>query len=540
MDELALRRKIVIMLALVASIMFASLNQTTLGTALPRIVAEIGGMDQYSWVLSAFMLASTVSGALIGKLSDIFGRKPFLVAGLLLFMTGCLLCGLSSSIEELIAFRTLQGFGGGIIMASSLTAVGDLFTPRERGRWQGIIGSAFAISSIAGPALGGYIVEVADWHWVFWVFLPLGLAALGLIWWLFPSVPRRRRESIDYAGMAFLTVFVVALLITLSRVGGETPLRSPFVLAALGIAVLALVLFLRTETRVPHPMLPLGLFRNPSFVLPNLTILAAQFAMFGVIMYLPLYVQVVLGLAASVSGYVTSPLMIAMVCASSVSGQIVTRTGKYKKQAVLGMAAMCAGMFLLSRLGPDAPVAEVIAFIVISGLGMGTVVPILNVTVQNAVPDRLLGVATSTMQLFRQFGGTIGVTVAGSYITASTASGMRALAERHGLDPAIAAEWSDPQLLVDRDRLRELAAEAAASPGGDAGTAAAELAAALPGALSDAIGGAFAIGFGFGLVSLVLVAGLKEVPLRSYRTRDEEEPPGGVPGPGRNVPASGG
>lgn len=534
MEELALRRKIIIMLALMASMMFASLNQTIIGTALPRIVSEIGGMNHYSWVLSIFMLSSTVAGALVGKLSDLYGRKPFIVAGILVFMAGCLLCGFSRTIIQLIVFRAIQGLGGGIIMSTSMTAVGDLFTPRERGRWAGMVGSVFAISSIAGPALGGYIVEFADWHWVFWIFLPLGVVALSMIWWLFPSVPKRRNEKIDFKGMAYLVAFVVPLLLALSRIGGDTSWRSPAVLVSLGAALVALFLFVRTERRAPHPMMPLHMFRNRSFVASNLAIMASQFGMFGVIMYMPLYVQGVLGLSAAVSGYVTSPLMVSMVFASAISGQIVTRTGRYKKQAMLGMAVMCFGLFLLTRLEADASVASVVSRIVLIGLGMGITNPILNVSVQNSVPDRMLGVATSTMQLFRQIGSTIGVTVAGSFITANAADRMREYSERAGLDADRAAELSDPQILVNKERLEELAADFSTPDG----TSFETIIAALRDSLNDAVSGAFVIGLVMAFIAFGMVSTMKEVPLRNYRTRDED-PPQDAPVGGGNVPASG-
>src|SRR5690606_25392853 len=350
MEHLSKRKKITILIAIMVSLLFVSLNQTIVGTALPRIVADLGGMDLFNWVFTIFMLTSSVTAILVGKLSDLYGRKPFVLAGLTLFIAGSFLCGTADTILQLILYRGLQGFGGGMIMSTAFTSVGDLFPPRERGRWQGLMSASFGLAGVFGPTLGGYIVDHLEWHWVFCVFLPFGLVALVLIIRLCPSATDRRREKVDYVGSLFLTLTIVPMLLAFSWAGNRYDWLSFEILGLFGFTLIALAAFLWIEVRASSPVLPLDLFRNSIFTISNIVGLLTGMGMFGTIMYTPFFVQGVQGVSATSSGFIMMPMTLSMVIASTVSGQIISRTGRYKKLALFGLAVMAAGLFSMSRM----------------------------------------------------------------------------------------------------------------------------------------------------------------------------------------------
>ena len=270
MEHLEMRRKVIIMLSIMSAMLFAALNQTIVGTSLPKIIADLGGIEYYSWVFTIFMLTSSITAILVGKLSDIYGRKPFILLGIGVFTAGSLLCGISGSILELILYRGVQGFGGGMIMSTAFTAVGDLFPPRERGRWQGIMSSVFGLASVFGPTLGGYIVDHFHWHWVFWIFLPFGLVAFAAIYFLFPSVERKEKESIDYTGSLLLTLTMVPLLLSFTWAGNQYDWASPEIIGLFAVTIVAFFLFVLTEKRVSSPVLPLDMFKNKVFTVSNI------------------------------------------------------------------------------------------------------------------------------------------------------------------------------------------------------------------------------------------------------------------------------
>lgn len=506
------------MIAVLGAMLFASLNQTIVGTALPRIASVLDGMDYYSWVFTVYMLASTVTGALVGKLSDIFGRKPFILAGIVVFIIGSFLCGLSQTFVQLILFRIVQGLGAGVIMSTSFTAVGDLFPPRERGRWQGVMGSVFGVSSVLGPALGGYIVDNADWHWVFWVFLPLGLVALLLIWTLYPSVPRRDGEKVDYLGSLLLTACVVPLLLAFSWGGTRYDWDSPQLIGWLAAAAIALMLFIAAERKASGPVLPLQLFKNSIFTLSNLSSFLVGAAMFGTIMYMPMFVQGVQGISATLSGYVLMPITLSMVISGAVGGQFVTRTGKYKGIALSGLAAMACGLLLASTMTENTPIWLAIVYMIVVGSGLGIANPILTLTVQNAVPDRQLGVATASTQLFRQLGGTLGVSLLGTVMNQRVAARMAvttpaAAADGGNLDPEWLQQWHNTQLLVDPDKLEQVRSQLPETALG----AFVETLEALRGALEYGLSGTFLWSASAVLAALTMMFWLKEIPLRTGR-----------------------
>jgi EmrB/QacA subfamily drug resistance transporter len=465
MEHLDHRKKVTIMIAIVSAMLFAALNQTIVGTALPKIVSVLGGMEYFNWVFTVYMLTSSVMAILVGKLSDIYGRKPFILTGIGVFVIGSLLNGLSDSIIELIIYRGIQGIGGGMIMSTSFTAIGDLFAPREQGRWQGVMAGSFGLASVFGPTLGGWIVDHLPWGWVFWVFLPFGLVAFALIWKLFPSIPKKEGESVDYWGSLLLTLTIVPMLLAFSWAGSKFAWGSVQTIGLFAVSALALIIFILIERVVKSPVLPLGLFGNSIFTFSNLIGFMMGAGMFGAIMYMPFFVQGVMGTSATMSGYVTMPLTLSLVLASSLSGNLITRTGKYKALAFTSMILMGVGMLLLSFMNTETTTWVAILYMIIVGFGLGVGMPVFTVTVQNAVERHMLGVATASTQLFRQLGGTIGVAIMGTILSIGMQDRMTSLAaqaQKMDLSKLSANEQQvltalkSPQALMDSEKIGEM------------------------------------------------------------------------------------
>ncbi|MFD2169713.1 MDR family MFS transporter [Tumebacillus lipolyticus] len=527
MEELDKRTKTMIMLAIMASMLFASLNQTIVGTALPRIIAELGGMEYYSWVFTIYMLTSSVTGLLVGKLSDMYGRKPFILFGLLLFMIGAFLTGTSQTIVQMIIYRGLQGLGGGFIMSTAFSAVGDLFPPRERGKWQGLLGAVFGMSAVIGPFLGGYIVDNAEWKWVFWVNLPIGVIAFLLIWRLFPKVAGRSGGRIDYLGAILVTAFLVPLLLAFSWGGSKYAWDSGMIITLFGVAAAALLLFIWAEIRAEQPVLPMSLFKNGIFVVSNMIGFLTGVAMFGSIMYIPLFVQGVVGTSATASGLVTMPMMISMVACSAISGQLTSRTGRYKWPALLGGVVLVIGMYLLTLMSTETTNLVASIDMIIVGAGLGFSMPILMLAVQNATPQNLLGVTSSSVQLFRQIGGTVGVAIMGtlmnSRIQEELTSTLPAEVKQFLARPELADKAQalmNPQLLVDSPKLAQIRETLAPPVQGVFD----QLIATLKTALVAGLDSVFVVGFSLSIVALLITFLLKEIPLRTSNKEPEREP----------------
>ncbi len=527
------------MSAVIAAMLFAALNQTIVSTALPRIVERLGGMEYYSWVFTVFMLTSSITTILVGKLSDIYGRKPFILVGIGVFVLGSLLCGLSGDIIQLIIYRGIQGLGAGMIMSTAFTVIGDLFAPRERGRWQGTMSAAFGLASVFGPTLGGYIVDNMEWRWVFWVFLPFGIVAFVMIWALFPKVPRRQGETVDYAGSLLLALTMVPALLAFSWAGTKYEWDSATIIGLLLAAAVMLGLFIAAERRASSPVLPLGLFRNSIFTVSNTASFLLGAGMFGAIMYMPWFVQGVMGTSATMSGYVTMPMTLSLVLGSAVGGAITTRTGKYKLLALAGVVIMMAGMYLLSTMGRGTSTFEAIVYMIVTGLGLGIAMPVFTLTVQNAVEQRLLGVATASSQLFRSLGGTIGVSVMSTVLANRLASRMMEKGAATGsaglpkeLPPEAAKAFEalrDPQALLDPGKLDKLREGLPA----DLQAVFANLVETLRDALSYALTGVFFTGGVVMAGALLLTLFLKEIPLRSARKPNASEAAPAPAGAGR-------
>lgn len=403
-----------IIAAVAVMLLLASLDQTIVSTALPTIVADLGGLDHLSWVVTAYLLTATVTAPLYGKLGDLYGRKVMMQLSVSLFLFGSALSGLSTTMWFLIAARALQGVGGGGLFVLALTVIGDVIPPRERGRIQGIFGGVFGFSSVIGPLAGGFFVDNLSWRWIFYINLPLGIAALVVFGLAFKPRGTRHKHRIDYAGAAFLSVGLSAIVL-LTSLGGRTfGWGSPVILALIALSLVCTLTFILVESKASEPILPLALFRVNNFWVMSIVGFAVRAAMFGAIVFLPLYLQVAKGVSPTASGLQMVPLMAGILTGSIGAGQIMTKTGHYKYLPRIGTFILVFGMLWLTQLRPDTPTLTVMAMMAVVGVGIGPTMSVGTTSIQNAVPREMLGVGTAGFTLFRQIGGALGVSLFGA------------------------------------------------------------------------------------------------------------------------------
>ncbi|MBI4295622.1 MAG: MFS transporter [Chloroflexi bacterium] len=524
------RRQLIFTLAGMLLAMFlAALDQTVVGTAMPRIITDLGGFTHYTWVTTAYLIASTVVVPVAGKLTDLYGRKLLYTIGIIIFMAGSLLSGLSQTMTQIIIFRGLQGMGAGVIMANTFTVVADLFPPAERGKYQGLMSGVFGIASVVGPTLGGFITDAFSWHWVFFINIPLGLLLVVLFVFFFPSLrPDMGQRRIDYAGVVALTLATVPAMLALSWGGTEFPWRSPQILGMFTLSLVMAVLFVINEKRSQEPLLPLSLFTNRITGIAVSVQFLAAFGMFGALTFIPLFFQGVLGLSATASGSFLTPMQLGMVGGSLIFGQFLSRAGgHYRVQGLIGLSMMTLGMLLLHTMTIETSFLRAVSYIVLIGFGLGATMPLYVIVVQNAVPHRMLGAATSATTFFRAIGASFGLAILGSVMSnrfaaefmANLPSTVKSLVPADQLSSLV----HNPQALVSvqaQVQLQSLFVQL-----GPQGTAYySNVLQSLRHALASSITDVFLFGVMVGVLALALHAFIKEVPLR--KGHPSEERPG--------------
>jgi len=479
--------------ALMLGMFLAALDQTIVSTALPTIVGDLGGLNHLSWVVTSYLLASTVSTPLYGKLGDMLGRKSVFMAAILIFLAGSMLAGLSQTMGQLIGFRALQGIGAGGLMVGAQAIIADIVPPRERGRYTGLIGGVFAVASVAGPLLGGFLVDNLSWRWVFYVNLPVGALAILIVATRLHLKTPTVRHRIDVLGAALLSAGVTSLIL-LTTWGGTEYAWGSATIVGLGIAGVALLgAFVWWETRAAEPILPLSLFRSRVFSVANAMGFTIGMAMFGAIIFIPLYLQLVYGASPTSSGLRLLPLMAGLLVAAILSGRAITKVGRYKIFPIAGTATLVVGMYLLSTLGVDTPSWVVSIYMLVVGVGIGLVMQVLVLVVQNDVRPSDIGVATSTATFSRSVGGSFGVAIFGTIFATRLADQLAGFPHR------VTARLGNG-IHINPEQARHLPAAVHAD---------------FLNAFSHALNGVFLFGMAIAVVPFILSWFLKEVPLRT-------------------------
>ncbi len=469
------RQKWLLIFSLMLALFVGAVDQTVVSTATPRILSDLGGFGLLSWLFTSYMLSSTVVVPLVGKLSDIFGRKFFVITGIIVFMVASAACGAAPSMTTLIVFRAVQGIGGGMIFSSVFATTGDLFPPAERGKYMGMFTGTFSLASILGPSVGGLLTDNWGWRWVFYINVPFSLLAIPAVWFNLPGRQTVRRPKIDFVGAGLLSGASVSLLLALVWAGQKYDWASAQIVGIFAASAVLLGAFVFQERRHPEPMIPLHLFRNRTFVISNLTVFTLGIAMFGSLAFLPTFVQTALGATATASGVITTPQSFGVMVASVTGGQIIARTGHYRLQTIIGAVLILVAMLLLRTLDVGVEKWHISLYMIVLGVGFGFVLPTMSLVVQNAVPHHYLGVASSSSQFFRQIGGVLGTAVFGAVLASSYHSAFQedlsqqdraAISEQ--ASPATLAHFDDPTLALDKRTYPLVQQQIRALPDGEA------------------------------------------------------------------------
>jgi EmrB/QacA subfamily drug resistance transporter len=472
--DLPHRRKMSILAGVLLAMLLGALDATIVGPAMPNIVRELGGMAMLSWVFTIYSLTSTITIPIVGKLSDLYGRKWFYIGGIAVFLLGSAACGLAgepwlhrltglSPMMQLIVFRGLQGLGGGAMMANAMAIIGDLFTPRERGRYQGLTGGVFGLASVFGPMLGGWLTDSLSWRWIFYVNIPFGILALAALMAVMPKPENGQQHAVDWWGATALSVGLVPLLLALNWGGSKYAWGSAQIVSLLAFALVALIAFCFRELRASEPILDIRLFKDRSFAASMGVLFLSGVGMFGAIMFLPTFMQIVLGASASNSGALLTPLMVSMITGSIGTGQLISRTGRYKVFGIVGLSASALGMFLLSRIGVHTSNLTMMLDMILLGFGIGVTMPLFTISLQSQFPTRI-GEVTGAMQFFRSIGGTVGVALLGGVMNASLATELQTLVQgqKAAFGPAFATFSKlaeNPAVLLNAGVLKMIASK---------------------------------------------------------------------------------
>jgi EmrB/QacA subfamily drug resistance transporter len=464
--ELTTRIKVLATIGVMLALLLAALDQTIVGTALPRIVAELNGLDRYSWLITGYLVASTVVVPIAGKLGDLFGRKPFLIAGMIGFVAASALCGVAQDMSQLIVFRIVQGLFGGMLFASAFTVLGDIYSPAERARIQGLFGAVFGLSSIIGPVVGGFLTDNLGWRWVFYVNLPVGLLGVLVVTAFLPFVRTKASwRDIDFVGSAALAAGLIPVLVALS-VAKDQGWTSVQVLGLLGFGVAMLIAFFVIEQRVKEPIVPFSLFKNRAFTVSMVVGFFAALGMFGMIIFVPLELQGVLGVSVTNSGLLLTPMMLGLIVSSVLTGQLIPRIKHYHYLGTIGIAMMMVGLYLMAQTTTATSQTSITIDIVLVGLGLGVTMPLYINAVQSALPMRYLGVGTSQFQFWRNVGGTAGAAVLGTILAQRLPDAISTQIAKVNLPPAfknaLGSSASNPNALLDPAKIA--AAKAKLSP----------------------------------------------------------------------------